>query len=58
MKILLIEWGKRNYTPAPSDWTLQRMARAGQIHPPPEKVGQAWYVEEDAKRIAPTNEQK
>jgi predicted site-specific integrase-resolvase len=51
MKILLTEWAARHYSPAPSDWTLRRIARDGQIYPPPEKVGREWYVDENAKRL-------
>lgn len=49
-KILLSDWAERNYSPAPSRWTLRQWVRDGQIYPPPEKVGRAYYVAPDACR--------
>lgn len=51
MKITLSEWAARNYSPAPSMFTLRQWARSGSIWPAPEKAGKAWYVDENAKRI-------
>lgn len=49
--ITLEAWGKANYDPPPSMWTLRRWARDGEIHPMPEKVGKFYYVREDARRL-------
>lgn len=51
MKITLTEWAKRRYNPPPSPWVLRRWARDGELHPAPELVGKAYYVDENAKRI-------
>ena len=51
MKILLTVWAARRYSPAPPIFTLRRWARAGEICPAPEKVGKAFYVDENAERI-------
>ena len=50
MKVLLNDWATRNYSPAPSAWVLRKWVRAGQIHPAPERVGSAYYVDERAER--------
>lgn len=50
MKIPLADWAARHYSPAPSTWVLRKWVRAGQIHPKPEKVGSAYYVDESAER--------
>lgn len=50
MKILLADWAARQYSPAPSTWVLRKWVRAGQISPAPERVGSAYYVDENAKR--------
>lgn len=50
-KILLAEWAKLRYDPPPSDWTLRRWARDGELHPPPEKVGRNYYVDPATRRI-------
>lgn len=50
-KILLAEWAKRHYDPAPSAWVLRQWVRKGEIIPVPELVGKAYYVEPSAKRI-------
>ena len=52
MMILLSDWAARNYSPPPSDWTLRKMARDGQIVPPPVKRGKHWYVAENARDAA------
>lgn len=51
MKIPLREWAARRYDPIPSDFTLRRWAREGEIVPAPELVGKAYYVEEKAERL-------
>lgn len=51
MKILLLDWAARNYSPPPSLWTLRKWARDGEISPAPEKVGRDYYVEESARRL-------
>lgn len=50
MKILLSDWAARHYSPAPTLWVLRKWVRAGEIYPPPEKVGSSYYVEETAQR--------
>ena len=52
--VLLSEWAERHFSPPPSLWTLRAMARAGKIQPRPVKVGKAYYVDEDARVIDPT----
>ncbi|MFM2058433.1 MAG: hypothetical protein RLY71_2818 [Pseudomonadota bacterium] len=52
MKITLSEWASRRYSPPPSAWTLRRWAREGDIHPAPERVGKAYYVDEHARRLS------
>ena len=49
-QILLLAWAEKHYDPPPSLWTLRKLARQGEIFPPPEKVGRDWYVFEDARR--------
>ena len=51
--ILLEEWGKAHFDPAPSLWTLRAMVRAGKISPQPVKVGKAYYVEPNARVVDP-----
>lgn len=51
MKILLREWAVRRYDPAPSNFTLRRWAREGEIVPAPELVGKHYYVDERAERL-------
>lgn len=50
MKIPLQDWAELNYNPPPSLWVLRKWVRAGQIYPPPEKVGVTYYVESTARR--------
>lgn len=50
-KILLAEWASRRYDPPPSAWVLRKWVRAGEIYPPPEMVGKAYYVDENARRL-------
>lgn len=50
-KILLTQWADARYDPAPPLFTLRRWARNGEIQPPPEKVGKAYYVRADAERV-------
>lgn len=52
--VLLEEWGRANFDPPPSLWTLRAMARAGKIHPRPVKVGKAYYVQQDAQVVDPS----
>jgi hypothetical protein len=52
--ILLSEWAARHYSPPPSDWTLRKMARNGDIVPAPIKRGKHWYVSENARDAAIT----
>jgi hypothetical protein len=49
--ILLEQWGAARFDPAPSLWTLRRMAREGMIRPRPTKVGKAYYVHPDAELV-------
>lgn len=51
MKIPLREWAARRYNPVPSDFTLRRWARDGEISPMPEKVGKFFYCDEQAERL-------
>ena len=51
MKIPITTWARRHYDPAPSPFVLRKWARDGEIHPPPEKAGRTWYVDEHAKRL-------
>jgi len=51
MKIPLREWAAKRYSPVPSDFTLRRWARDGEIMPLPEKVGKFFYVEDTAERL-------
>lgn len=53
----LEQWGKANFDPPPSLWTLRAMARAGKIDPPPVKVGKAYYVQPDAQVVDPNRRQ-
>ncbi len=50
-KIMLAEWAKLRYNPAPSLWVLRQWVRRGEIVPAPELVGKAYYVERGARRI-------
>jgi len=51
MKILLKEWGAKNYNPSPSHTTLLEWRKTGQLFPPAEKVGRCWMIDERAERI-------
>lgn len=50
-KITLTAWAETRYDPPPSAWVLRKWVREGQIHPAPELVGKAYYVEQTARRI-------
>lgn len=50
--IPITTWAAARYDPPPSDWTLRRWARDGELWPPPEKVGKEWYVRQDARRVS------
>ena len=52
MKVLLAAWAEKMYDPPPSAWVLRRWVLEGQISPPPERVGRAYYVKKDAVRLA------
>jgi hypothetical protein len=49
-KIPLLDWASQRYHPPPSAWVLRQWVRRGEVYPPPEMVGKAWYVEENARR--------
>lgn len=51
MKIPLRDWAAKRYSPVPSDFTLRRWARDGEIIPVPEKVGKFYYCDEHAERL-------
>ena len=51
MKITLTDWAARRYTPPPSAYVLRKWCRNGEIYPAPELVGNAWYVDESARRL-------
>ena len=52
MKITLTEWASRRYSPAPSAWTLRRLANKGKFYPPAEKFGRTYYVDENARLLS------
>ncbi|GLY59320.1 excisionase [Pectobacterium carotovorum subsp. carotovorum] len=56
-KLLTLEqWAKKNYEePIPSQQTLWRWARNGNIYPAPEKHGREYRVHEAAHYIKPKN---
>jgi hypothetical protein len=49
-KVPLTKWASDRYDPAPSAWVLRKWVRQGEIFPPPELVGKAYYVDENARR--------
>lgn len=51
MKIMLKEWGARNFSPAPHKNTLVNWIKAGRIYPVPVFIGRAYFVEETAKYL-------
>lgn len=52
VKMIPVEiWAAGKYAPPPSAWILARWCRDGEIHPEPERVGRAWFVAENAKRM-------
>jgi hypothetical protein len=51
--VMLEQWGREHFDPAPSLWTLRQMVRAGKISPHPVKVGKSYYVQSDAEVIDP-----
>lgn len=53
MMIPLSEWAALKYRRPPTQATLCRWVREGQICPPPERAGRLYQVEETAVRIAP-----
>jgi predicted site-specific integrase-resolvase len=48
MKLRLDEWLKREFYPPPAISTARAWVRQGKIYPPPQKIGRAYYVEENA----------
>ncbi|WP_229011631.1 excisionase [Paraburkholderia gardini] len=48
MKIRLNDWLKSQFDPAPAIRTARLWIKAGKIYPPPQKVGRAYYVEQNA----------
>lgn len=50
-RISLVLWAGQQFDPAPTDRTLRRWAKAGQIVPAPLKIGKTWYVEPSARHI-------
>lgn len=48
MKIRLSDWLEREFSPAPAMRTASRWVKEGKIYPPPIKVGNAYYVEQNA----------
>lgn len=48
MKVSLEKWAAKNYDPPPHIDTLRAWARDGKIYPPAQKVGKAYYVDENA----------
>lgn len=54
MKVRLQNWAASHYMPAPSAWVLRQWVRNGEIYPPPELVGKAYYVDESARRLTST----
>ena len=51
MKILITDWAARQFNPPPSKTTLYTWAKSGQIVPAPIKVGNRWYVDEQAEYV-------
>lgn len=52
MKIPLIEWASKRYSPIPPIFTLRKWARSGELGPTVERVGKEWYVDENAERLS------
>ena len=52
MKISLSKWAARNYDPPPYIGTLRAWAREGKIYPPAQKIGKAYYVDENAVHVS------
>jgi hypothetical protein len=50
-RILLAAWAEAQFDPPPSLWTLRRLVREGNIHPPPVLIGRQYYVEPTAKLL-------
>ncbi|WP_423368469.1 excisionase [Burkholderia sp. LMG 32019] len=48
MKIRLSDWLARVFNPVPAMRTASRWIKDGKIHPPPTRVGNAYYVEQNA----------
>ncbi|CAJ0773056.1 excisionase [Ralstonia chuxiongensis] len=52
MKISLSKWAAKNYDPPPHIDTLRAWARDGKIYPPAQKIGKAYYVDENAVHVS------
>ena len=52
MKITLSKWAARNYDPPPHISTLRAWARDGKLYPPAQKIGKAYYVDENAVHVS------
>ena len=50
--IPVADWAAARYDPPPSAWTLREWCRKGEIWPPAERVGKAWYVASNARRLS------
>lgn len=48
MKISLEKWAEKNFDPAPHISTLRAWVRQAKIYPQPQKLGRAYYVDENA----------
>jgi len=51
VKITIKAWAEKHYDPPPSRRIVSGWRIAGCIHPPPEKVGRSWFVDENAQRV-------
>lgn len=49
--ISLSEWAARRHAKPPSAYILRQWREAGEIYPPPERVGKEWQVLETAERM-------
>lgn len=50
-RITLPAWAAKNWEPPPSQRTLERWARNGNIAPAPQKIGRSYYVLPDARYV-------
>ncbi|MGD1456962.1 hypothetical protein [Vibrio harveyi] len=49
------KWGEQNLDPVPSRQALNRYARTGQLGALAKRIGNLWYVPEDAQFIGASN---